>query len=385
MSGASDQSGDNGGTDGVDKHGSAHLAADGDTEESIQEFPLSALSEHSFDLEMDSASDSGTSVPQEKQLRRSAEKQQKELAARETRYVRRLKVIVVVALFLSMVAVSLSAYFFSASQEQKDFQDQFHDDAVKVLSTMGTNIDRTLLACDAFCVSVSSFAKSTGQIWPYVVVPDFAVRAEKVRSLANAIYAMTYHLVQDDQREDWQEYAAAVGPTQVNESVAAIEDFQRMDWPIIWNYTTWNVIHGYDEWDYPDPGTHGVNYSGPYLPMWQIQPNIPNEPPYNWDLMSAPKVPSNGIKNADVVLDTRRVVFSQAYFIATGDPDRDKEDIDEANWLKDYLPNVDTVQEVMHPISGKCFSMVMIAASFVTVNGYDTYIRIDSIIHFLPF
>ena len=320
------------------------------------------LSNHSGDRSFDngdSASESGGSrgadsfLSQEQQQKKRAEKQQEELAAQETRYVRRLKVIVVVALILSMIAVSLSAYFFSASQEQTDFQDQFYDDAVKVLSTMGTNLERTLLACDAFCVSITSFSKASAQTWPFVTIPDFAVRSEKIRSLANSVYANTYHLVQEDQREEWETYTAAVGPTQVNESIAAIEDFKRMDWPIVWNYTSWDIIHSYDEFDMPNPGTHGVNYSGPFLPTWQIQPTIPYDPPYNWDLVSIPKTPTTNTTPHEVLINTHRVVLSEAYLIPTGDVETDEENLDEANWLHDYLPNVETVEEVMQPLSGK--------------------------------
>lgn len=126
-------------------------------------------------------------------------------------------------------------------------------------------------------------AKVTGQTWPFVVVPDFAVRAEKIRSLANAVYVNTYHVVRREQRDEWQNFTAATGNTWINESIAAIENYKDVNyWEIIWNYSSWDVIWDYDEFDKENPGEEGVTYEGPWLPFWQVQPAIPTEPLYNW-------------------------------------------------------------------------------------------------------
>ena len=167
-------------------------------------------------------------------------------------------------------------------QEQREFEDQFLEDSIKVLSTMGSNLVRTLQASDAFVASITSLASVTNQAWPFVVVPDFAVRAEKIRSLANAVYVNTYNLVQPNERMEWENFTAQTGESWVNESITAIEDFDGMDWPIVWDYTLWDVIHDYDEFDKENPGVVGVNTSGPWLPMWQTHPTIGSDPPYNW-------------------------------------------------------------------------------------------------------
>jgi hypothetical protein len=205
-----------------------------------------------------------------------------QLAANETRAVHRLKFVVFSFLFMSMMAVALTAYFLTAKQEDDEFHDQYYEDAHKILATIESNLKRTLQASDAYVTTLTSFAEATNQVWPYVVIPSFAVEAEKIRSLAKAVYVNTFHLVQPDERKDWEKFTAQTGMVWMNESIKAIEEYEGMDWPIIWNYTTWDVIWDYSELEKENPGVEGVTYDGPFLPFWQVQPAIPSEPLYNW-------------------------------------------------------------------------------------------------------
>jgi hypothetical protein len=206
----------------------------------------------------------------------------RQLAAKEINAVRRTKYFVIICLLCIMIGVACGAYFLSAGSEQVEFVEQFNEDAKKVLQTMGRNLIQTLQASDAFTVSITSLAMATNQTWPYVVVPDFAVRAEKIRSLANAVLVNTYYFVEPEQRSEWENFTARTGETWVNESIAAIEEFEGMDWPIVWDYTSYDVLFDYDEYDKENPGEVGTNRTGPWLPMWQTQPTIAYEPPYNW-------------------------------------------------------------------------------------------------------
>ena len=113
------------------------------------------------------------------------------LADHETIAVMRLKLLVFGSLFLSMAVVVLTAYFLLSQSEQKSFEERFYDDANKILSNMGANLERIMEASDAFVVSIASYAAHSQSIWPFVVVPDFAVRAEKVRNLCGAVFVTT--------------------------------------------------------------------------------------------------------------------------------------------------------------------------------------------------
>jgi hypothetical protein len=204
------------------------------------------------------------------------------LASQETKAVRRLKVSVIFSLLLSMIAVAFTAYYLTSQQEEDQFKDAYYGDAHKVMSAMGENLERTLQAADAFVSSMASHAQVSNQTWPFVVIPDFAVRAEKVRELSKAVLVNLFQVVERDQRDLWENYTTQVGKAWVDESISVVENFEGIDWPIVWNYTLWDVIHGYDEFDKENAGEDGINTTGPWLPMWQTQPTIAHEPPYNW-------------------------------------------------------------------------------------------------------
>ena len=207
-----------------------------------------------------------------------ADKHKIMLAERESRAVQRLKFLVFVFLSTCMSAVAYGVYWYMTTSEIEEFRLQFREDATKVLSTLGTNQERIVEAMDAFAVSIISYARVSNQTWPFVVIPDFAVRAEKIRALSNAVYINTYHLVDVDQRDEWQKFTSM--PTShswVNESIALQDENPANSWQTIWNYTLWDVIHGYDEWDKEEElqGVEGINTTGPWLPLWQIMPVIP--------------------------------------------------------------------------------------------------------------
>jgi len=149
----------------------------------------------------------------------------RQLAAEEIQKVRRIKYFVIGFLFTITIAVAIGAYLSKHVSEGDEFKSQFSEDATKIVETMGRNLVLTLQASDAFTVSITSLAMATNQSWPYVVVPDFAVRAEKIRSLANAVLVNTYTLVEPDQRYKWQNFTALVGPEWVDESIEAIAEF----------------------------------------------------------------------------------------------------------------------------------------------------------------
>jgi len=68
--------------------------------------------------------------------------------------------------------------------KKKNFEEQFLDDAHKVLEAVGSSLYLTLGAIDALVDSMISFAHYTNQTWPFVTIPDFAVRSAKIRSLS---------------------------------------------------------------------------------------------------------------------------------------------------------------------------------------------------------
>lgn len=311
--------------------------------------------------------DDESSVATETGMEFEGTPRERQLASKEIKKVRRTKNFIILFLLIIMIGVSAAAYCLLSYQEYQEFKIQFHEDSHKVLLTMGINLIRTLQASDAFVVSITSLASATNQDWPFVIVPDFAVRAEKIRSLANAVYVNTYNLVQHDKRKEWENFTAQNGKSMINESIAAIENFDGMDWPIVWDYNLWDVVHDYSEFEKENPGQVGVDTPGPWLPTWQIQPTISYEPPYNWDLMSSPSSTSMNITAHQKLIDTNNVIISDAYLISYPDDEQRLEsDKDEAEWISSYLPDG---EEPMEPISDIYYPIVMESNRQIEIGG----------------
>ena len=220
--------------------------------------------------------------------------------ARSARTVRRLKTAIVTFFLLTAVGVAaaFSVYRNHASRTARErFVEKFRQDSASMLAMLGTAIDSTLASTDAFAVSMLSEARSTNQTWPYVTIGDYNVRATKLMRNAGAKFVTTYAVVEEEDREAWEEYAS--GHTGwIGESLAVqARNHRGYSGPNITkgfledNYMGhYDLIHGYDEFFFCGNSTDGVDHGGPYLPLWQHTPVIPIYPLYNWCVASRCRV-----------------------------------------------------------------------------------------------
>jgi hypothetical protein len=239
----------------------------------------------------------------------------------------RLRLFVLVALVCSTIGVALAVYFYTTEAEEDSFEAQFLEDTAKVFETVGSSLDLTLGAVDAFLVSMVSYARSVNSSWPFVTVPDYAVRVAKIASLSRAVVLNQYHLVPEDQRVEWESYSL-----QNNGWVDEALRIQAIDPTYAGKLVNdWHPNGAVDDNFGPVPPG-----SGPYLPKWQTAPVVPSSvyAPYNWDGVHYPSL----VKALPVVQGKQRVVISEVRNIA--DPNNpDSVTLAEINneWVKDYL------------------------------------------------
>ena len=68
--------------------------------------------------------------------------------------------------------------------------------------------------------------------------------------------------------------------------------------------------------------------------------------------MSDPLAPGMNESSMDAVIRTRRPVLGEPYLVDDpNDPEGQEENIDEANWLSQYLPHAKSIEEIMQPMS----------------------------------
>lgn len=165
------------------------------------------------------------------------------IGMRETKAVFILKLIVVLVLILSATIVGTSTFLFLSRNEDQQFQLQYKEDAYKILEAMGSSLDKTLGLLDSVAVQLDSHATSQQQqqqesssSWPFVTLPDFAVKLSKIFPLTDAIVVNVHPLVRNDQREAWENYAQN-NNAWVDESMAVQAEWEGYYGPVTFNGT----------------------------------------------------------------------------------------------------------------------------------------------------
>ena len=69
------------------------------------------------------------------------------------------RLLVLAVLLISMIGVALTVHIYVSSSEKRAFEDQFRENATKVLDAIGISFDTSLGAVDAFVISLVSYAR----------------------------------------------------------------------------------------------------------------------------------------------------------------------------------------------------------------------------------
>jgi hypothetical protein len=169
--------------------------------------------------------------------------QQPTIAKQETQDVFRLKMVVLFVLVVSAIGAAASVFMYLENSEKNEFLKQFKSDSAKIFDSIGTSLDKTLGSLDGLAVMMVSAANMTNQTWPYVTIPDFAVRAAKVLPFSDAIVVYFAPVVTPDQREQWEKYSVEHDHW-IYESMAVQVKWDGYYGPKEYTDDHWPVIHG---------------------------------------------------------------------------------------------------------------------------------------------
>lgn len=216
------------------------------------------------------------------------------IAKAENKAVFRSRLLMVTFLAICTVTVAILVYRDTSNGENEQLKTDFEDLSSKTIESLGSRLEASVGAIDAFVVSIVSYAKTTGMEWPYVTTPDFGVRASKVLAVANSIVLMQIQLVPAEQEEEWNAYSLREGPAWIDANIA-----------------TQNEDPGYHGIDVDSYVTSGVwltppNSDGILRPIWQTYPTIPiyGFSPMNLDASIVPNYNKSiaGVQNRKAVI-----------------------------------------------------------------------------------
>jgi hypothetical protein len=248
------------------------------------------------------------------------------IAAKEIKAVRWIRVVAVGVIVFSTVGVALSVFYYMTNTEKATFAYRFQADSYKILESIGSTFDRSLGSIDAYAVGLVSFAEQANQTWPFVTVPHFPIQSSKILTLSKGILFSTYCYVENDERESWHRYAIN-NDAWVDESLDVQEKALNTTYfgPINRNWTRPDDIYR----DFEDTFENDF-----YMVQWQQYPVIPGDvPSYGWDYWEFPGT------SAERMFETHKAAISYTSNLPNlDDPDEVAYDESFANYLRDYLP-----------------------------------------------
>jgi hypothetical protein len=164
------------------------------------------------------------------------------IGKQETAVVTRLRLVLLCVLAGSAVGVASIVYTYLKQSEVSAFHAQFKDDSEKILQTAGNAIDSVLGAFDSAAVTWVSYARATNQTWPFVTLPDFAVRMSKIVPLSRTIIMNVVPIVTAAQRREWEAYVTR-NDGWVNETIDVQRDYKNYNGPDDYHTTSYPILH----------------------------------------------------------------------------------------------------------------------------------------------
>jgi Adenylate and Guanylate cyclase catalytic domain len=253
--------------------------------------------------------DTGTS-PSDRDGKAVSDDSSLTIAKKETRAVNTWRCVMMAVLVLCAVGVAVVTYLYVSNSEEVEFEAKFEDGSTKVFESLGSSLDAKLGAIDAFVVALVSHARNTNKTWPFVWLPDHAVRVSKIRSLSRALALERYHYVDDDQKQEWESFTQThngwvqeaievgrfdtsfSGEKGVTDSSSSTSSSSSIHYgrlrPVSSFYVGVIVRIADPSIEHSDSGRFFSSFFVcRYLPTWETYPMVPvaGEAAYNWDAL----------------------------------------------------------------------------------------------------
>ena len=133
------------------------------------------------------------------------------LARSETRSVTILRIAVISALALTAAVVSAGVYLYTRNEERHNFYSVFEESGRQVIDSFHDLVEKNLGSVASLSTDYTSYAllqkQATNRSFPFVTLPNFAVRGSHFRAQSGSHVVHWTPLVTDDNREAWEAYA----------------------------------------------------------------------------------------------------------------------------------------------------------------------------------
>eukprot|EP00934_Nitzschia_sp_Nitz4_P008385 Nitzschia sp. Nitz4//scaffold169_size48518//44621//48512//NITZ4_007081-RA/size48518-processed-gene-0.84-mRNA-1//1//CDS//3329538415//8375//frame0 len=199
------------------------------------------------------------------------------MMVRESKQLRQVRFVFTILLLLVAVGLAFGIFYLTRENEKSVFESTFEDRANKVIDSFHARVELKVGAMATFSSSITSYANFRNLTWPFVTVPDFAIKGATTRSLSHSVWTVILPFVAGEDKEAWEAYSTAnQGWLDEDASLQITSDgrsLEEEDSTLLITYT--------DEFGNIVPTTQ----EGPYFPSWQSSPAAARV--VNFDLASS--------------------------------------------------------------------------------------------------
>jgi len=208
------------------------------------------------------------------------------VAEKEKRNIFRSKLLVILVLLIAVATVATAAILLIRDEEERNFHIQFQAYSSETITVVREKAKKSFEAIEYYSSTVTSIAKVTNAVWPFVTIPDFAVRTKHLVNLIGAESEFIFApIVKHEDRDNWEQYTMEKVASMTLDLLRNSEEYTEDD---LETFTDINVpyIHNYDlsgglstkvEYSYRED-TYAVN--------WQPYPITPETYACNYNLNS---------------------------------------------------------------------------------------------------
>lgn len=278
-----------------------------------------------------------------RRIRKKKKTKSKDVDADEAQRILIVRILFSMVLILSAVGIACAVFFFVRATEAREFENQYQSDADKLKEAIGGALRSTLESADSWAINYIAVQKSGNASFPFVSLPSFAIQAAKFKMMARAYAIGVSYIVTDEQKSEWERFAATHGPPFVQEAW----ELQSQDETFQGSLETYPIIRDELFTNFPEVANVPEG-SGPYLVWWQNYPIVynPISAAYNFHLLSFPTF--HKLYNA--TLSTKRPVLS-GFNLADPETDIGKTSIQYlSNFVAKGESSAEPVTNLVYPI-----------------------------------
>jgi hypothetical protein len=126
------------------------------------------------------------------------------LAEAETRVVSYLRLAALLVLVITAVVVCTGVHYYASNNEQEAFLAEYENSALQVMDHFHDSVERNLAAVASLSTDITSYAQRENLTFPFVTMPDFALKGAHLRILSGAFIIQYRPLVMPEKREEWE-------------------------------------------------------------------------------------------------------------------------------------------------------------------------------------